>query len=170
VNPSLTRFEVALMSRWRATSLAFYWIFILRRSVSEALSRRQRIVVSPFLAYASGYQRGQMRNFNTDASGYNRWFRREISPGLLRNERLRNERLRNERLRNERSITGGFFCPLSRSLPAIPAARGRGRNIYRPMIDLSFLTSVAFRLAKIGRVIKFCKAKDANVPDVEWSF
>jgi len=101
-----------------------------------------------------------MRNFNTDASGDNRWFRREISPGLLRNERLR----------NERSITGGFFCPLSRSLPAIPAARGRGRNIYRPMIDLSFLTSVAFRLAKIGRVIKFCKAKDANVPDVEWSF
>jgi len=30
--------------------------------------------------------------------------------------------------RNERSTTGGFPCPLSRSLPAIPTARG-GREI-----------------------------------------
>jgi len=63
VSPSLTRFEVALLSRWRETSLAFHWIFILTRTVSEAISRRQRIVVSPFLAYASVYERGQRRNF-----------------------------------------------------------------------------------------------------------
>jgi len=30
-----------------------------------------------------------------------------------------------QRLRNERSIAGVFHCPLSRSLQAIPAARGR---------------------------------------------
>jgi len=43
------------------------------------------------------------------------------------------------RFGNERSITGGFHCPLSRSLPAIPAARGRERNIQRTVIDRSFL-------------------------------
>jgi len=42
-------------------------------------------------------------------------------------------------LRNERSTTGGFPCPLSRSLPAIPAAQGRERNIKRTVIDRLFL-------------------------------
>jgi len=39
-----------------------------------------------------------------------------------------------EVLREERSIAGGFHRPLSRSLPAIPAARGRARNIKRTVI------------------------------------
>jgi len=38
-------------------------------------------------------------------------------------------RARRQRVWNDRSTTGGFHCPLSRSLPAIPAARGRERNI-----------------------------------------
>ena len=51
------------LSRWRETSLAFYWISILNRSVSKALSRRQSIVVSFFLVYASGHERVQRRDF-----------------------------------------------------------------------------------------------------------
>ena len=45
--------------------------------------------------------------------------------------------------RNERSTTGGFHCPLSRSLPAIPAARGRERNIKRTVVDRPFLIRFA---------------------------
>ncbi|MEM6980198.1 MAG: GTPase, partial [Planctomycetota bacterium] len=43
-------------------------------------------------------------------------------------------------LSNERSITGKLFSPLSRSLPAIPAARGRERQFGTTVIDHSLLT------------------------------
>ena len=54
-------------------------------------------------------------------------------------------------VRNERSTTGGFVCPLSRSLPAIPAARGRERNIKRTVIDYSFLEVLRRNL-----LLEFC--------------
>jgi len=54
-------------------------------------------------------------------------------------------------LRNERSTTGGFHCPLSRSLPAIPAARGWERNIERTAIDRSFLSGLVRRDRPLAR-------------------
>lgn len=65
----MRKFLKLRLSRWRQTSLGFYWIFILTRSVSDALSRRQRIFVSPFLAYASGYESGRMRNLKVRKRG-----------------------------------------------------------------------------------------------------
>jgi len=60
------------------------------------------------------------------------------------------------RLWNERSTTGGLRCPLSRSLPAIPAARGRERNIKRTVIDRSFLIRLlCFSRSAISRADHF---------------
>jgi len=58
-----------------------------------------------------------------------------------------------DKLRNERSTTGGFHCPLLRSLSAISAARGRERNINRTVIDRSFLSHLDKRL-RIGPPFK----------------
>ena len=56
-------------------------------------------------------------------------------------------------VRNEQSITGGFRCPHSRSLPAIPAMRGRARNINRTVIDRPFQNHLPTEWLQIQRRI-----------------